>query len=102
MNLADADRCFQRDYAEARVAVARLTTGQLPRLVEVVLVDMAFNLGERGLSRFKLLLAAIARRDYKTAATELWLSHYALQCPHRVERLCALLNRAAEKESDAR
>lgn len=102
MTIDDAKRTFRRDYGRARLAVAAITTMhdiKPPPLVEVVLVDMAYNLGGSGLSGFHRMLAALAKRDYKTATTELRQSRYALQCPARVDRLCALLLRAGERDS---
>ncbi|AQW68362.1 hypothetical protein [Pseudomonas parafulva] len=44
--------------------------GQLPSAARIALQDMVYNLGEEGLRRYTNLRAAIARRDWQTAAAE--------------------------------
>lgn len=75
----EARRMLSQDMAHARKAVrlwmepAR-DRSRVPPLSEprrAALVDMAFNLGARGLSGFKRLRAALVASDYTRAAQEM-------------------------------
>ena len=56
-----------------------------------VLADMAYQLGCVGVLEFKKMLAALARRDFTTAAREMMDSRYARQVPARAGHLEAIL-----------
>jgi lysozyme len=51
------------------------------------LVNMAFNLGVSGLLKFKKMLIAIKRDEYKLAATEMLNSNWARQVHGRAKEL---------------
>ncbi len=48
-----------------------------------VLIDMAFNLGWKGLSKFKRLRLAVLHEDFEQAAKQILLSKYATQVKRR-------------------
>ncbi len=48
-----------------------------------VLTDMAFNLGWKGLSKFKKLRLAVLHEDWEEAAKQIVLSKYAKQVKNR-------------------
>src|ERR1700748_1548529 len=50
---------------------------------QLALCDMAFNLGQSRLREFKHMLAALAVKDYDTAATQMADSIWAGQVPNR-------------------
>ena len=52
-----------------------------------VLVNMAFNLGQSRLGRFKKMLAAIEREDWEAAGDEMLDSRWAQQVKGRAVRL---------------
>ena len=56
-----------------------------------VLVQLAFQLGSPRLSGFNLMLSALSRQDYETAADELLDSRFATQVPERANRLAEQL-----------
>jgi len=56
-----------------------------------VLLDMTFNLGVAGVLKFQKMLAAIARRDFDAAATEMLNSAWAAQVGDRAQQLAALM-----------
>lgn len=60
-------------------------------IVQLVLCDMAFNLGLPKLKQFKLMLAAIESGDMEAAASELLDSNYARQVPNRAKRNADML-----------
>lgn len=57
----------------------------------VVLVDMCYNLGFNGLSKFKKMLKALYEDKYYKAVEELLDSKYALHLPARAKRNADLL-----------
>ena len=63
--------------------------------VRIVLCDMAFNLGVKGLSKFRNMWRCLAEEDYIGAAEELMDSKYAEQVPNRAKRNAKLLREAA-------
>lgn len=56
-----------------------------------VLVNMAFNLGRLGLSKFKKMNAAIHREDWDAAAEEMLDSRWATQVGARAKRLHVMM-----------
>ncbi len=58
---------------------------------QVVLVDMAFNLGIGGLLLFKNTLAMIQRGDYEAAAKAMLQSKWATQVGNRAKALSELM-----------
>jgi lysozyme len=77
--IADARAIFGDAYAEA--APAR----------QAALVDMAFNLGRRRLSRFKKMIAAVLADDWTRAANEALDSNWAHQVGARAAEDAVLL-----------
>lgn len=58
-----------------------------------VLVDMAFNMGRRGLSTFVNTLAAIERGDYEDASRRMLKSKWASQVGQRAITLSQMMKR---------
>ena len=52
-----------------------------------VLMNMAYQMGVRGLLGFKIMLGAYRGKDYSTAADEMLNSRWAKQTPGRAKRL---------------
>ncbi len=59
-----------------------------------VLVEMQYQLGFSGLSRFVLMWAALDNKDYETAADEMLDSRWAKQTPERAEELAGIMRGA--------
>lgn len=55
------------------------------------LLNMAFQLGVAGLLAFKSMLAAIERKDFKSAAVHARNSRWAKQTPTRAERIAYMI-----------
>ena len=89
---AQADAQLKADAALAESECARAFDFWL-RLDDArqgVLIDMAFNLGLNGLSKFTHMLSAIQQGDYEAAATSLLASEpWRSQVGSRAERLAA-------------
>ena len=58
---------------------------------KAVLIDMCFNLGLKGLLKFKKLLDAIQKKDWITASSEIMLSKAANQAPNRYKELAQII-----------
>lgn len=56
-----------------------------------VILNMAFNLGVRGLLQFQAMIAAFMVKDYVTAALEMLDSRWAEQVGHRSTRLASMM-----------
>jgi lysozyme len=89
MRLAEAELRLSNDVTEA---ISQLTKtfswfAGLDLVRQSVLVNMVFNLGLNGLSKFKLTLQAIRAHDYETAAIEMLHSTWAVQVGARAIRL---------------
>lgn len=95
------DRLLDRCVTEAEEAVRANVPGyaSLPADAQLVLADMAFQMGWPRLRGFHLFLAAIARRDFSAAAAEMLDSEWARsQTPGRAKAL-ALLMRGCAREN---
>jgi hypothetical protein len=57
-----------------------------PFNIRLVLCDLCFNLGIKGLTKFKKFLVAVEDSDYEEAALELKKSKYFTQVPNRAKR----------------
>lgn len=55
------------------------------------LLDMSFQLGFKGLSKFKKMLSALEKKDYVAASKECMDSNYAKQTRTRAERIARLI-----------
>lgn len=63
----------------------------LDEVRQAVLIDMAYNLGEAGLLRFKQTLASVKDGDYVTAAEQMLDSKWADQVGRRADRLSDMM-----------
>lgn len=66
----------------------------LPGVVQRVLVNMAFNVGQRRLSGFKQMLLAVNHGDFRAAADEMVDSRWYGQVGQRSKRLVELMRQA--------
>ncbi len=84
----EADHIFNNDYDRAR-DIATLfpcwTTLNGPR--QAVLVNMIFQMGAKGVMKFRLMQKALDERDWSRAAEEMLDSKWHRQTPERAERL---------------
>jgi len=68
----------------------------LPPTVQQVLIEMAYQMGVSGVMKFKKMWAALAERDYETAAKEMLDSRWARQTPARAEELAGRMKGAGK------
>lgn len=81
ISVHEANELFENDLVDAEIALGNIFGLEIFKESEgrvAVLLSMAFNLGEGGLQKFKLMNEAIKQRDWIAAAEEaknsLWFS----------------------------
>ena len=62
-----------------------------PEPVKEVLIEMVFQLGVGGVSKFKKFLGHLSTSTYHLAADEMLDSRWAKQTPHRAEKLSYII-----------
>lgn len=87
------DALLEHDVESARAALQDALTwfAYLDEVRQAALVDMAFNLGVRGLLGFKKTLALVRDRDYLAASVEMLDSTWARQVGSRARRLSRMM-----------
>jgi lysozyme len=58
---------------------------------QVVIANMAYNLGVGGVAGFRKMIAALERADYRAAAREMVLSRWSVQTGARANRLATMM-----------
>ena len=61
----------------------------LDDLAKEIIIEMVFQLGETGVSKFKNMIKALKIPDYQTAASEMLDSRWAKQTPNRAQNMSA-------------
>ena len=61
--------------------------GTLPQIAQDVLHNMAYQMGANGVSKFKKMIVALKKGDFKTASKEMLDSKWKRQTPKRAKRL---------------
>ena len=83
---------LEHDLQTAIKASERLLKGCriLDSLAKEIIIEMVFQLGETGVSKFKNMLKALKEGpDYQTAASEMLDSRWAKQTPNRAKAMSA-------------
>ena len=86
---ADAAYLLENDVqiVEDELLKAHPCVAELDSVRQLVLVDMAFNMGVPRLCKFKKMWAAIHEGDFRTAAKEMLDSRWAIQVKSRSHKL---------------
>lgn len=84
---------LNNDYKECEEDIVRTYpwAGNLDEVRLSVLINMRFNLGAIGLSKFKKFLAFMRSGDYKSASLEMLDSRWAIQTGVRAKRLSKMI-----------
>lgn len=86
--LAENDvQIVEKELVRAHPCVDRLDAVR-----QLVLVDMAFNMGVPRLCKFKKMWAAIHEDDFSTAAKEMMDSRWATQVKSRADKLANMMH----------
>jgi len=88
----EAEAMLDSDIDEAHRSLSFLDFwSDLNDARKAALIDMAFNLGITGLMTFKKMLAALERKDYDAASSEILDSRYAIQVGARAIRIATII-----------
>lgn len=85
---------FEKDFNKAAANAMNFVSVNSILTDEVrfaVITDMMFNLGYKGLSKFKKMIAALRSEDYVTAAKEMLNSKWAKQVGKRATKLAKMM-----------
>ena len=85
---------FEIDFNKAVENAMKLVSTRSIQVDDVrfaVITDMMFNLGYRGLSKFKNMIAALQSEDYVTASREMLRSKWRTQVGKRAEKLAEMM-----------
>ena len=89
---AVAEQLLEEDIDATLTALAALPWyPALSPLRQLVIADMAFNLGVEGLCGFTKMLKAIGREDWERASDEMLASQWAEQVGYRAARLARMM-----------
>lgn len=81
---------------EKELASAWPPYGEQPGPIQSALLDMSYQLGVHGVLEFQDMLAALAGKDYETAARAVEQSAWNRETPKRVERVAAVFRSRLE------
>ena len=88
----DLEKVFDGDFDTACSNANQLIKDlPLHHQAKCVLIEMVFQLGIGGVSKFKNMWKALGEGDYQTASEEMLDSRWAKQTPKRAESLSAIM-----------
>ena len=91
-NKEDLDKVFDDDFNTAYSNANQLIKDlPLHHQAKCVIIEMVFQLGIGGVSKFKNMWKALGEDDYQTASEEMLDSRWAKQTPKRAEELSVLM-----------
>jgi lysozyme len=83
---------FEKDFNKAVQGAEELLKGyEIALIAREVIIEMVFQLGKTGVSKFKNMFAALKEHDYSKAAAEMLNSAWYRQTPSRCEELSVLM-----------
>ncbi len=83
---------FEIDFTNAVVGAEKLLGNQdMNYKAKCVIIEMVFQLGMTGVSKFKNTLKAVKKKDWDTAADEMLDSVWAEQTPERANELSSTM-----------
>lgn len=91
------NECFEQDTNSAIKDCESLFDNfqELPETIQLVVVNMMFNLGKPRLSGFKKMIKAVNSEDWEEAANQMIDSKWYNQVPNRAKRLVAKVRSCA-------
>jgi len=92
----DCDMLLERKIAELKIRVNNKFpfVSDLPQAVQDVVVEMCYQLGVTGVSKFSLTLKHLENKDFENAAIEMLDSRWAKQTPNRAKKLSDIVKYA--------
>ena len=89
---------FKSDLEDAENSLKRIFSGEwslFPDKIQMVLIDVVFNMGTRSFLEFEKTIRFLKKHDYKNASEELLRSVYASKLPGRASRNSEIIKEAA-------
>ena len=88
----DLEEVFDSDFNTAKSNANQLISGlPIHHQAKCVIIEMVFQLGIGGVSKFKKMWKALKQNDYHTASEEMLDSKWAKQTPKRAEELSSVM-----------
>ena len=83
------DMILERKLAELKLRVYHQFPflEDCPEEVQDVIIEMCYQIGVKGVSKFSKTIDHIMRKDYRSASSEMLLSKWARQTPNRAKKL---------------
>ena len=85
MDILEAD--LQNAIKGAKDLMAEHGCMDIDEVAEEIIIEMIFQLGKTGVSKFKNMWKALSALDYSTAASEMLDSRWAKQTPNRAQAM---------------
>ena len=83
---------FEKDFSKAVQGAEELLKGyEIALIAKEVIIEMVFQLGKTGVSKFKNMFAALKEHEYSRAAAEMLNSAWYRQTPSRCEDLANIM-----------
>ena len=89
MDILEAD--LQNAIKGAKDLMAQHGCMDIDEIAEEIIIEMIFQLGKTGVSKFKNMWKALSGLDYSTAATEMLDSRWAKQTPNRANGMADIM-----------
>jgi len=88
----DLEQVFDSDFNIAKSNANQLIEGlPIHHQAKCVIIEMVFQLGIGGVSKFKKMWKALKQNNYKIASEEMLDSRWAKQTPSRAEELSSVM-----------
>ena len=83
------DMILERKVAELKLRIQQKFPfyEDMPEAVQDVIVEMCYQMGVSGFSKFRKTIDHFMRKDYKSASEEMLDSRWAKQTPNRAKKL---------------
>ena len=86
------DALFESDFQNAVDGATRILDGyDINDTAREVIIEMVFQMGEGGVSKFKNALSHLKEQRYNSCASEMLNSRWANQTPNRAEALASIM-----------
>ena len=82
---------FEKDFDNAVKGSESLINFQINEQAKKILIEMVFQLGVGGVSKFKNMLNCLSKQDYVGASKEMINSNWHKQTPNRCEQLANIM-----------
>ena len=94
----EADLLFENDFLRAKAGAEQFDAYErMDDIRRGVLIEMVFQMGVNGVSKFKRFLNAAQLEDWPRAAEEMLDSKWAKQTPERAQELARLMLRGVSE-----